>query len=41
MTDFLNGLLFGFGMLTALVFGLPVLSLMAFMLHEIEKRWKR
>ena len=41
MTTFIDGFLFGLGFWLALVVVLPVISLVAFMLHEIEKRWKR
>ena len=41
MTIFIDGFLFGLGISLALLCGLPFLFLMAFVMHEIEKRWMR
>lgn len=38
---FLDGFIFGLGLWLALMCVLPVLALVAFVLHEIEKRWMR
>ena len=41
MTTFTDGFIFGLGISVGILSMMPLLLLVAFAMHEIEKRWKR